>query len=283
MLSIWPSHLDRVAGRELLLQPGDDLVDLARDAAEIAALEIGVDLVDRLNVRLVGVGRQRSAGEGRHIAEQARHRISLRREGGADRRIGQRIERGHLRLRGLNRQVIGYPLRRIGPEIRGYLLGRAQADVEVGGDLAGVEAELCRAGAVDRGKERRRIDLLLEMGIGNARDGPDAAPELPRDVQILDAVIADGAHVDLRRHPEIQDLGDHIGSLKIEDVFRKGRRQHLAQLAHIIGGRRVPVLQRHQDHAVIDADRRAVGEGTDYRGAPAGRCCRRSARARSPE
>ena len=33
-----------------------------------------------------------------------------------------------------------------------------------------------------------------------------------------------------------------------------------AQLAHIFAGRRVAVLQRHQDHAVIDADGRAVGE-----------------------
>ena len=99
------------------------------------------------------------------------------------------------------------------------------------------------------------------MGIGNPRDRPDPAPELPRDVQVLDAVIADGPHVDLSRHPEIQDLSDHIGSLKIENVFRKRRRQRLPQLAHIIGGGQVPVLQRYQDHAVIDADRRAVREG----------------------
>jgi len=95
----------------------------------------------------------------------------------------------------------------------------------------------------------------LEVGVGNTRDRPDATPELPCDVQILDAVIAHGPHVDLSRHPEIQDLGDDIGRLKIEDVFRKGCRQCLAQSAHIIGRRQVPVLQRHQDHAVIDADR----------------------------
>ena len=32
-------------------------------------------------------------------------------------------------------------------------------------------------------------------------------------------------------------------------------------LRDVVGGRRVALLQRHQDHAVIDADRRAVGEG----------------------
>src|SRR5215471_6711200 len=133
-----PSNLP---GESPLLEPGDGPVDLARDTAEVSALDIGIDLVDRLNVGLVGVGRQRSAGECRHIAQEPRHRISLRREGGADRRIGQRIERGDLRLWGLNRQVIRYSLRRIGPEIRGYLLGGAQADVEVVGNLTSIEAE----------------------------------------------------------------------------------------------------------------------------------------------
>src|SRR5207237_4110841 len=111
--------------------------------------------------------------------------------GSTDWRIGQRIERRHLRLRGLNHQVIRYPVLRVGPEIRGYLLGRAQADIEVGGNLIGVEAELCGTGTVDRRKKGRPIDLLLEVGIGNTRDRPDAAPELPRDVQIFDTVIAD--------------------------------------------------------------------------------------------
>ena len=46
--------LDRVAGRELLLQLRHDLVDVAGDAAEIAALHAGIDLVDRLDVGLVG-------------------------------------------------------------------------------------------------------------------------------------------------------------------------------------------------------------------------------------
>ena len=72
-----------------------------------------------------------------------------------------------------------------------------------------------------------KVASLLEVGIGNTRDRRDAAPELPRDLQILDAVIADGPYVDLSRHPKIQDLGNHIGSLKIEGVFRKGCRERL--------------------------------------------------------
>ena len=85
--------------------------------------------------------------------------------------------------------------------------------------------------------------------------------QLLGDAQVVGAVIADGAHVDLRRQAEIQDLGDDVGRLEIEHRLGEGRRQHLAQLAHVVGRRRMAFLQRDQDHAVIDADRRAVGEG----------------------
>ena len=43
-------HLNRIAGLELLLQLGRDLVDVGRDAAEIAALHAGIDVKDRLDV-----------------------------------------------------------------------------------------------------------------------------------------------------------------------------------------------------------------------------------------
>ena len=60
---------------------------------------------------------------------------------------------------------------------------------------------------------------------------------------------------------EIQDLRDDVGRLEIEHDIRKRGRKHLAQLAHVVGGRRVALLQRHHDHPVIGADGRAVGEG----------------------
>src|SRR5262249_20683042 len=88
----------------------------------------------------------------------------------------------------------------------------------------------------------------------------NAPPQLPRYAQVGRAIPANGPHVDLRRQSEIEDLRDHVGSLKIERHFRKCRRQHLAQLADVAGGRRVPLLESHQDHAVIRADGRTVGE-----------------------
>ena len=92
---------------------------------------------------------------------------------------------------------------------------------------------------------------------GNCGNAP---PQLLRHAQVGRAVAADGPHVDLRRQSEVEDLGDHVGGLKIERHFRKCGRQHLAQLAHVAGGRRVALLEGHQDHAVVRANGRTVGE-----------------------
>ena len=99
------------------------------------------------------------------------------------------------------------------------------------------------------------------MRVGDARDRRDAPPQLLGHAQVRRPVVADGANVDLRRQAEIEDLGDDVGGLEIEGHLGEGGRQHLAQLAHIFGGRRVALLERDQDYAVIDADGRAVGEG----------------------
>src|SRR6185437_9779643 len=55
--------LNRIARRQLLLNASDDLVDVACYATEIAALNTGVNLVDRLDVGLIAVGRHSAALE----------------------------------------------------------------------------------------------------------------------------------------------------------------------------------------------------------------------------
>ena len=62
------------------------------------------------------------------------------------------------------------------------------------------------------------------MSIDDPRNGGDAAAQLLGDLQILDPVIANGANIDLRGEPEIQNLRRHIGGLEVEYVLRKGRR-----------------------------------------------------------
>ena len=98
------------------------------------------------------------------------------------------------------------------------------------------------------------------MRVDDAGNGGDALPQFLGDRKVVGAV-ADGADVDLRRQPEVQDLRHDIGGLEIEGVLRERGRQHLAQLPDIIGGRLVAFLERHLDDAVVDADGRAVGEG----------------------
>ena len=99
------------------------------------------------------------------------------------------------------------------------------------------------------------------MSVGNAGDSSNAALQLPCHVEIVNPVLADGPHIDLSRQPEIQDLRDDVCRLKIERHVGKSGRQHLAQLAYVLGGRRMPLFQRHHDHTVIGADGRAVGKG----------------------
>lgn len=70
-------NLDRVAGLQLLLQLGDDLADVPRNAAKIAALHAGVDVQYRLNIGLVQIGRHAAALQRRHVAQEARDRRPL--------------------------------------------------------------------------------------------------------------------------------------------------------------------------------------------------------------
>src|SRR5215831_5640363 len=75
--------------------------------------------------------------------------------------------------------------------------------------------------AVDCGKELRPVDLLLEVSVDNAQDRGDPAAHLASDLQVLDAIVADRADIELRGQPEIQNRSDHVGRLEIEGIFRK--------------------------------------------------------------
>jgi hypothetical protein len=47
----------------------------------------------------------------------------------------------------------------------------------------------------------------------------DPPAQLVRNAKIVVLVVSHGAHVDLRRQAEIEDLGDNVGRLKIERIF----------------------------------------------------------------
>ena len=148
----------------------------------------------------------------------------------------------------------------IGPEIGRDLLGGAETDVEIGRDAGRGEPELRRSRPIYRCEERRGVDLLLKMRVDDPRNRRHAPLQLLRHAQVGRPVVADGPHIDLRRQAEVENLGNDVGRLKVERHFRKGRGQDNAELADIVCGRRMTVFERHQDHAVVDADRGAVGK-----------------------
>jgi hypothetical protein len=99
-----PENLDRVAGLELLLQPSDNRSDVARNAAEIATLNAGIYVIDRLDIGLVQVGRDGLALQRRHVAQESRYRWAIGGECGGYRRIAEFVERAHLMDRARSRR-----------------------------------------------------------------------------------------------------------------------------------------------------------------------------------
>ena len=98
------------------------------------------------------------------------------------------------------------------------------------------------------------------MHVGKPRNRRQPLPQLLGDAQVLGPVVADGAHVNLRRNAEIENLGHHVGGLEVEDRFRKRGRQYLTQLFDVGLRRRVAFLERDQNDAVVEAGRGAVAE-----------------------
>ena len=151
------------------------------------------------------------------FSKQPRHRIAVRGREGADRRVFQIVDRADAMLRRLHREKVRCAGCRIGPEIGPHLHRGGQAHIEVGGDAVDGPSELGGAGAIDGGEEFRRIDFLLNMSVGDPRNGGDLLAQRAGNREIVGAVVADGADVDLCRDAEVQDLGDHVGGLKVED------------------------------------------------------------------
>ena len=252
-------HLNCIARLQILLHLCRDLADIGCYATEVAALHAGIDLENRLDVGLVGIGRDPLPLEGRDIAEHAWNRLAAHGDRGGNRRVCERIQRVDFVFRRLHSQIIRNPGGRIGPEVGRNLLRRTQADIDVGGHSACIEAKLRGTGPIDLGVEGRRVDFLLQMRVDDAGYGGKPLLELSCNRKVV-LVIAYRPDVDLRRQPEIEDLRHHIGGLEIEHVLRERSRQHLAQFLDVLGGRLVAILERHLDDAIVDSDRRAVGE-----------------------
>src|SRR5438445_736399 len=81
------AHGDRVTGWQLGSELGRDLLDGGGDAAEVAVLHVGVDVEDRLDVRVADDGRHLVPLERGEIAEE----LLLAGPARGDRRIHERV------------------------------------------------------------------------------------------------------------------------------------------------------------------------------------------------
>ena len=72
-------------------------------------------------------------------------------------------------------------------------------------DRLRIETELQRARPIDLCHEGRRVQLLLKVGVGDAWNGCDPAPQLRRHAEVGRAIAPDHPNVDLRRQSEIED------------------------------------------------------------------------------
>ena len=80
------------------------------------------------------------------------------------------------------------------------------------------------------------------------------------DLQILPGVSAGHLNVDGRQRPEIQNLSDDIGRLKVENRVGIGFMKNLTQFLAVRVGRRMTFLERNQDLAVIVCHERSVAK-----------------------
>ena len=160
------------------------LADVGGDAAKVAALYIGIDVVDRLNIRLVYTDWNAVRSGSRRCLSSARVPASVS--------VAIAVEMGVLLsafkrvdviFRGLNREIVGDSVARIGPEIRGDLFRGAEADIDIV-VTAGAMRPTCRArDPVHLRIKVRRIQFLLKMGVGNTGNFQPCgagAPLLPR-------------------------------------------------------------------------------------------------------
>ena len=91
---------------------GDDAVDGRLGGAEVGALNAGIDVIDRLDVRLIIDGLHLLAVRGGHVAEQVGDDVAADDLGAGDRDIVQRLLVVELVLRRLHGEVVRNAVRR---------------------------------------------------------------------------------------------------------------------------------------------------------------------------
>jgi hypothetical protein len=210
-------------------------------------LHIGINVKDRLHVRVGDHRRDRPTLDCGQIAEELGDGRAVDSHGG----IAQRLERIDPVLRRLDDQRIGNAGARISPEVGGDEAVATQGDEEIVRDIALHEPELHGAGAVDLDMECRRVHDLVQMDIGQAPDPCQPRLEILGN-RIRGALVdTSDPHVDRCWQAEVEDLIHNIGRLEEERDARKLGGEFLPQALHVpAGGAMLLRIEGEQDLTV---------------------------------
>ena len=227
--------------------------DVGADRAEIAILRRREDVVQRCDVVVrhdrVGL----SAHDRRETAEQLRRARAAR-----DGQRAQVRQRRHPVLGRLRDDRIRHAVVWVEPVGRRHLARAGQARHHGIGDILLGDAELRGTRAVDRYRELRIGRCLLDARVGNPGHAADAPQQRGGIGAVGGTVRARHLHVDRGGRAEVEDLAHDVGGQERERRAGKRARQHRTQLLDVVGRRRVVARERHEDVAVLRADRAAV-------------------------
>ena len=233
---------DGGADGQRLTLVGDDLADIAGDAAQIALVDIRVDIERRLNVVVVDDDRRLVAPERGQVAKQLR-RVAVGRGDRRPRKLRQRADALDRRLR--NNLVVD-AVQRIQPLVRRRLAAARQRDQGRVGDVLLRQPNLPRLHAIDVHLHGGVRNLLVDVHVDRSRNGEDALQNLLRQLVVSLAAAGHG-DVDRRRQAKIQNLVGDVRGHEEEGAVRKLLRQILAQPAHVLFRMPLAGVQRDQN------------------------------------
>ncbi|MNP19046.1 hypothetical protein D3C76_1115560 [compost metagenome] len=207
----------------------DDLLNVLRDTAQVAALYIGKQVQSWRDVvvgHYIRAGRARERRNG--TQDDCATTASRNRQG------GQLRQATHTILRRGTDHRIGHPVRRIEPERRCSLRGARQRSAQAGSDIALRDAQLRGPFTVNVHLQRRVAFRLLQTQVCNARDVLQAPLQLCGIVPVGSIVGARNFHIQRCRRSEVENLTACVSWQEGKSSAREARWQRLAQTLNVV-------------------------------------------------
>src|SRR4029453_7993847 len=217
---------------------------------EVTVLHGAVDVHHAPGVVVRDDGHAARALDGGHVAQN----LGPGRGVPADRNILQVLEGLDRILRSLGDQAVVHPVLPVEELHGGDLIAPAEREEHAVRNVAGGEAGPRGLGAVHAHLQLRVVEILVDAEIGETGNPAKLVEDLVGDLPVALDVGPFDLHVDGRRKTEVQDLRHDVGGHEVEGNAGKLLGQPAAERAHVILGRSVTFLQRHQDVRVGGAD-----------------------------